>query len=479
VKYTKYVGLFAVLAALAVAVVVQKIFERGRVAVERRAKEQESVSVVTQDLSPEEIDMVLIYKGAEPDRRIELKKDEKGAWVIWNLLAMRARDNTVPEILKKFSGLKGMVRSASASLFSDFKIADTDGVHVVFADAGGGELAHVVMGEVLPRKDAYFVRRSDSEKVVSVERENLSGSLGLARPGNPLDDRFFRDNRLFLPEVRDVRRFEIVRPPEEACVFAKSDVWKLESPAGGGTAVSRKIDDYLEALSGLTILDIVDPQGPGYGLEPPQAAIKLDIPGADGVGTVEVQMGGPAEKESGRYVRVLPVGHVYKISRAAAGRLARRRADFLLPDVGNVTRFEIIFPPEEACVFVKSGTWRLEPPDGRAIIDSGKIEEHLGVILGILGCEAEDVSRDFRGGFPGGPRDFLYGLEPPRAAVKLTLQEDAPRVLEFQLGRSIEDEETFYVRVLPSRAIYRVSGDAALRLRAGRADFVRSRSQKK
>jgi hypothetical protein len=328
-KNKNLIGLLVVLGVLLAAVASKKIFEGQRTVVEDIAKEKETVATLTQNLLPEAIGEVVLYKGAEPDKKIEIKRGEKNTWFLPSRYGIRAREEALTPFLKGLSNLSGSVRATSKSVFSDFMIGDKEGLHVILKNIAGKDVAHLVIGLSVPRWGVNFMRRADAEKVVMIEGENLLATLGLYTPKDNLEDRSIGDYHVFSGDVKKAERLEIAISKKESYVLAKSDTWNFEPSDPRAKIEQPKIDEFLRILSDMLGRDVVDPNGTGYGLEQPLAIAKVTLREGDQVKVLEAQLGGPVAQEGMSYVRVLPANIVFKVPDNAALNLKQSKAYFL------------------------------------------------------------------------------------------------------------------------------------------------------
>jgi hypothetical protein len=327
-KNKKIAGLFVILGFLLILAAAKKTFEGQRAMVVEIHKEKESTAVLTENILPEALSRIILYKGDLPDKKIQINKGEKDAWFLESRWGVRAREKAIPDFLKNLSGLQGTVRSMSRDVFSDFKIADNEGLHVVLKNADDKETLHLVIGGIMPRWGAYFARLGASEKVVLVEGGNMFASLGLFRIEDSLDDYSLGDYRLFEADLKRADRLDIILPKKEACAIVKSEGWAFEPPDKRAAVDPARVDEFLRIVSEMRGRDVVDPNGSGYDLEPPQAIVKISWKEGAAAKTVEAQLGGPVAKEGMFYVRVGPGNLVYKVPENAALNLGQNKAYF-------------------------------------------------------------------------------------------------------------------------------------------------------
>lgn len=328
-KNKKLIGLLVALGVLLTAAATKKIFEGQRAVVEDIAKEKETVATLTQNLLPEALGEVVLYKGAESDKKIEIKRGEKDAWFLSSRYGIRAREEALKPFLKGLSNLSGSIRATSKSVFSDFKIGDDEGLHVILKNIAGKDVAHLVIGLSVPRWGVNFMRRADSDKVVMIEGENLLATLGLYTPKDNLEDRSIGDYHVFAGDVKKADRLEMAQSKKESCILVKSDTWNFEPADPRAKIEPAKIDEFLRILSDMLGRDVVDPKGAGYGLEQPLATVKVTFREGEQVKVLEAQLGGPVAQEEMSYVRVLPADIVFKVPENAALNLKQNKAYFL------------------------------------------------------------------------------------------------------------------------------------------------------
>ncbi len=313
------------LAALAIA----KKAARTRQA-EEAARQAQAV-ILTPEFDKDFIGRIILYKGDVPDdKKIVLSRRATG-WVLANRNGIPAKKERVDKLIHDVENVRGEPRGVSAAVFSDFGIADDQGVHVVLQTETGEEIAHLVYGVKMPRPGAGFCRLAGSEETLLVET-GLPMSLGIVNAESQLNDRSFVEGRIYSDEINKAGRIDVTKAGQEPFSLIKGadETWTFEPPARGQEADKDKVNGFLKALAKIEARRLVDPEeGADYGFDAAAVRVVLTVEGDEGPRVFDIRVGRKVPDATGMYfLKALPQDIIYQVPQDAAENLIVDRNGF-------------------------------------------------------------------------------------------------------------------------------------------------------
>lgn len=303
----------------------------------KRSSQEQSLIVsddLTKGLNASFIAKTIIYKGDNEKNKIVLSKNSAGEWALENKFGIKAKKEFIDGLIKDLVDLKGEVRAETKSVFSDFLINNSEGVHIVFEADAEKVLKHLVFGLSRPNWGKNFVRLQESEKVVLIKKDILS-RLGIYDKGAELDNKNFADLKMFSFDSKAVRKIEL-NAKKAAVVLIKKDepdrnapvVWRLIGARLKEEIDTAKVDEFLRNISNMSALDAVDPAQQGiYGFDAAFLNVILEGPEAAKLAQIEVGAYLPAEKVY--YVLILPQNQTFKVQESFIQNLTKDKTYFL------------------------------------------------------------------------------------------------------------------------------------------------------
>lgn len=331
-KFKKLLVLLGILGMLLVLAVVKNA-ARKRSEAPIQIKSVSSFTL-TKELPQGFISKIIVFKGDDETNKMIFAKDPFNNWILEEKFGLKAKKEMVEALLKEAAGLEGEVRGDSKAVFSDFGIADNQGVHVIFETHAAKPLAHLVISFTKPAWNLNFVRLFDSDKVVLVDKDILS-KLNLYAKDAKLNDNTFTDYRLLSFDTKDVTRFEIIRGSESPLVFIKKDgednaaaAWRLEGDEKKEIDAAQ-VEAYLQFAANTYALESLDPKLTVYGLEKPSLLTRFFVQRE--TSPLELVVGSYLESQKAFYVKVSPGGLICLVPQVSVTNLKKDKSFFLKP----------------------------------------------------------------------------------------------------------------------------------------------------
>ncbi len=117
-----------------------------------------------------------VFRFGESGKEARLVKESSG-WKIQSFYGADADTGILERFLKQINVLKGELRSDDASLFADYGIADSEGVHIILGKDAAA-VAHLVVGLKRFGASGNFIRHQEQAKVYAAE-ENVLSEFGM------------------------------------------------------------------------------------------------------------------------------------------------------------------------------------------------------------------------------------------------------------------------------------------------------------
>jgi len=322
--------LLAVLAVLAALAVAKKADRERRL---RESATQTRFTFLTHKFEDDLVHTVILYKGDVPDdKEIVLSRQEDG-WVLVNRNGIPARTDRVKSVIRGIENVRGELRGVSAGVFSDFGIADDEGIHVILKGQDSQEIINLVYGVKVPGPNVAFCRLGGSEETYMVT-SGFPKRVGVEDADSELTDDSFVQGRIYSEKVKAAGRIEVAKAGEDAFSLVKAEdgTWAFDPPQRRQEVDTSKVDAFLKVLAGIDGRGLIDvEEGVDYGFEEPAARVVATVsgegPGSPGV--FDIRVGKEAPEKAGMYfVRALPQDIVYYVPQNAAENLLVGRRDF-------------------------------------------------------------------------------------------------------------------------------------------------------
>lgn len=313
-------------------------FIKNTIRKEQNLKEESLITLydLTKGLNASFIVKTIIYKGDDEKNKIVLSKNSAGEWILENKFGIKAKKELINGLIKDLVDLKGEVRAQVKSVFSDFVINDSEGVHIVLEADAGKTLKHLVFGLLRPNWGKNFVRLQESEKVVLIKKDILS-RFGLYTKDAKLDDKNFADLKMFSFDSKVIQKIEL-NVKKTALVLIKKDVPDKNAPAVWSLIGARpkeeidtaKVDEFLRNISDMSAEDAVDPNQQGiYGFD--KAFLNVILEDLEAAKIVQIEVGAYLPAEKVYYVLTLLQNQAFKVPESFIQNLTKDKTYFLKP----------------------------------------------------------------------------------------------------------------------------------------------------
>ncbi len=324
----RHLVVLLVVFGLLVVLTVAKKAARGRQALE--AARQAQAVVLTPEFDEDFIGRVILYKGDVPDDKKIVFSRRATGWVLANRNGIPAKKERVEELIHDVENVRGELRGVSETVFSDFGIADDQGVHVVLQGESGDEIAHLVYGVKMSRPGAGFCRLAGSEETLLVAT-GLPMSLGIINAETQLSDRAFVEGRIYSDEVKKAVRIDVTKAGQEPFSLIKGadETWTFDPPVRRQGVGKEKVDGLLKIVAEVEGRGLVDPEeGADYGFDAAAVRVVLTVEGEEGPRVFDIQVGEKLPDNTGMYfVKALPQDIIYQVPQNAAENLIVDRKD--------------------------------------------------------------------------------------------------------------------------------------------------------
>jgi len=286
---------------------------------------------LTEDLAVGFIRKITIYRGDDEKNKIILLKDDTDNWRIENKFNVKARKENVENLLRDLSGLKGELRAESKSVFGDFHLEDTQGIHIILEAQDAKTLAHIIVSADKPGWDSSFLRLKDSEKIILAPKD-IPGRLNIYSKEAKLDNNYFADFKLLSFDPKKIEKIETARKGKNLLTLVKkkeSDnkyIWDFEPAVKKAEIDPGKIDSFLQNASNTFAQDSLDPGLIDYGFGQDNFSLALET---DEKKTLAIEVGNYLEKEKAYYVKITPENQVFKVPEYAIQNIKKDKNYFL------------------------------------------------------------------------------------------------------------------------------------------------------
>ncbi|MFA7255170.1 MAG: DUF4340 domain-containing protein [Candidatus Omnitrophota bacterium] len=208
--------------------------------------------------------------------------NENGIWKVKSLWGAQADPVKVEALIEKLRSAQGELRGSGKKLFTDFGIQDAEAFSMQLFGAGNVLLLDLRLGTQKAGENGYFMRQAKSENVylVDANMEELLGIFENFKEAVPASAPW-ADLRLFNLDTEKVTEVAVFRiqgeektrvaglkretdpkdPLKISWKFLRQDVSSLPDPD--------KVLKFIAAMNSIQAQKVVDPGGPGYGLEKP------------------------------------------------------------------------------------------------------------------------------------------------------------------------------------------------------------------
>ncbi|QAT17787.1 hypothetical protein BU251_08670 [Candidatus Velamenicoccus archaeovorus] len=336
-KFKKLIILFVVLGALVLLAVVKKTVVKPR-AIPFEKAEEATLSELTPRITADFISKVIVYQGRSEAKKVVFSRNAAKEWIVENKFSAPARKNVPEELIKYLSGLKGELRTDSKAVFSDFQIADNEGLHIVLVNTADKEAVHLVVGLTKAAWNESFVRVLGAQKVFLVEK-NFLMVLGLSSdPKAELRARSYLDLKIFPGDLAAAAdRLEIkAAPAARPFVLKKSGEgpsaaagWQLDPPDPRAPVDQARMDEFLRTISDLQARDVMDPNVTTYGFDKPTSTIIVNAKKKEVAVSYRLEIGNFDAAQKSYYARLVPGNIVYRLPEETAMFLKKDRSFFL------------------------------------------------------------------------------------------------------------------------------------------------------
>jgi|GEM_PF-996867 len=334
-KFKKLIILLVVLGALVLLAVVKKAVVKPR-AIPFEKAEEVTLSELTPKIEADFISKVIVYQGRNETDKVVFSRNAAGGWIVENKFSAPARRNVPEGLIKYLSGLKGELRTDSGAVFSDFQIADNEGLHIILVNTADKEAAHMVVGLARAAWNESFVRAFGAQKIFLVEKNFLT-VLGLSSdPKAALRVRAYLDLKIFpgnLAAAAD--RLEIkAAPAARPFVLKKAGEgpaagWQLDPPDPRLPVDPASMDEFLRTISDFQALDVMDPNAAIYGFDKPMSTIIVNAKEKETAVSYRLEIGNFDAAQKSYYARLVPGNIVYRLPEKTAMFLRKDRSFFL------------------------------------------------------------------------------------------------------------------------------------------------------
>lgn len=374
------------------------------------------------DLEAGDVERIVISGGPET---IDLRKDERGEWLLEAPVQARADDFEVNRLAEDLARLKAeRVADEAPSDLSSYGIG---GREIALWILGLKEPVRIQVGDENPVDGTLYARKDGEDRVVL-----LPVAVKTLLDKKPFD---FRKKDIFAFEPSKVERISL-RSPESSWQASRRDgEWFLEEPVES-LADRYGVESIVNALSGLRATEFVsesksDADLRKFGLDEAEVEVGLILP-AEGL-EIEFFLSRQDEKAY--------------VTTSASGKIASA-ASFIFNDLGkkpDELREKGVddFNPWEAVrLRIKSGSldialakdeqgrWRFESGE-RGQADSSKVESFIRRVDSLQAAEFIDR--------PGPAAS--YGLDKPRAEIVIGVTDPDGGTREVTVLVGAEDEK--------------------------------------
>jgi len=251
-----------------------------------------------------------------------------GAWIVTSRDDARAEADHVQRLIDAVDGLIAEERAHDAGLLEEFQLAGDGVTHLVFTDAAGAELLHLLVGKKGPRTNRSFAR-PDGDDRAWLAHAGLHSALGIHGHGDrPLEPDFFLDLHLLGVEADEVTRVEVDGDERWAVARSAPDApWDWEPPRTEPVE-DRQATGKAHTFARARAAKLVGRRPLGeYGLDAPWAratAVQDGAPRPLLVGREVPDDPDDERQRDERYVTVEGTGLVWTLSASAIDSMMRR-----------------------------------------------------------------------------------------------------------------------------------------------------------
>lgn len=368
-------------------------------------------------------------------RRIEMRREPRGDWLIDSPTSFQADKGQVERLLSAVAELEveRRLKPDETSALSEYGLADNGSTVRLDFSSSDGELPSIIVGRTTPVGFSVFTRLADSEEVALVPL--IFNSV----VQKTLFD--FQDKSLLNIEPANVIRIAISKPDGQSVVVSRADEqWTVVEPSIDDAHTPR-VRGLLGQLSRAAVIAFPDPKAidpSQLGFETPSIEIRLDF--ADGESET-LSIGGAKEGEPpGRFAKresdgtlaVIDTDTFATLDVPPAGLYDQR---LFRCDEGKVHRIYVARAARETFGIKKQDEgWVLEPENGDAV-DQAVANRFL---TGLLKLEGTAIASMTAGDSAKG--QAIFGLDDPSAELEV-IQKDGQRCASVITSALLSEDE--------------------------------------
>lgn len=290
--------------------------------------------LVPQTLHADRIKRVELYQGAQPEPSVRLRRQD-GTWVASSYYNAPVQAEKITGFLDTLSTLQGELRSDKPELLGDFRLEETQALHLrVYTEHAEIPAVHLLAGKGSGRHG--FMRLANAARVYSVNL-NLHSEAGLygsntdqppeAKPWLELQIQGVPQDQITAVELHTPERSlrfawqQLLSPPtthtpQEATAQGPTarPHWALLAPEVQYAVKQEALDSLVSMLRTLRAADIADPaRAAEYGLDAPlYRAVMTVQPASQEARQIPLLVGHTVpEQDDKRYARLGLQGLIY------------------------------------------------------------------------------------------------------------------------------------------------------------------------
>jgi len=395
-------------------------------------------------LSSDDVQKIAFKK---EDGTFTFQKDEEGEWLITEPLEAKADKYEVDRLADDFSDLKiERVVEEETEELEKYGIPQKE-ISLWFKNKD--KPIKILIGIENPLDNTFFAKRDDEPRVVLIPsqlRSLLEKSL--------FD---FREKNIFKFETDDVKNIKLQAKKARWQASKKGEKWFFKNPVNA-LAEASKIDNILSSLSNFKAKEFISEEKKKddvkkYGLDRPEYEITLGMPLENKEVTFSLH-----KEEDKLYATTSLSTKIVEAEDTILTDLEKEAEELRDKEVANFYSWEAnrlrLKKGEIDWELVKDeeDNWHFESPT-KEEADKSKIQTFIRKIESL---EAEE--------FIDAPLSLNlkdYGLEHPKAEVKIWVKEDEEKLKEVTVLIGLEDKESKKVAVKNARFEYLFRVDSA------------------
>ncbi len=394
------------------------------------------------DLKQEDVERIVVNTGAE---KIGFKKDAEGKWLITEPMEIKAEAYEVDALARDFSAVR-------AERVVEEKTADPARYGIPKKDVtlwfkGQKEPVQFLLGNENPVDNTIYAQKKGEARIVL-----LASSVKTDLEKKLFD---FRQKDIFSFDTNRAQKVNVRMNAAEWQAAKKGEDWFLEKPMAG-LADKFKLDSVLYALSGMRAVEFVseqktDKEVKEFGLEKPEVEASVSLPAANQDMIFRIH-----KKDDKIYATTSLSNKIIRIEQQTLTDLDKKPEDLREKgvDIFNAWEADRLAVKTAAVALTvskdKEGIWRFEF-GGKGEADLSKVESFIRVVDNIAAKEFIDKP---------GPL-ASYGLEKPRAEIRVRVKELEEKIREVTILVGTEDTAKKEVVVRNPKLSYLLRVDSA------------------